>query len=332
MKKIEKDIAVEEKFVQSLVKNNTKNYVNISCQINKSVQDITTIVQKFGEVSVSSDPCDVSIQNQKDRQAQIMVALPTGNIDNLTLTLQKRIDTELSNIRGCSMLPDGRMVFSCYAKDIIRVLKSDGSTDFEIGETFDVVLIGGESLAVTSSESDKINIIDLKNKILKKTIKVNSHNDEVAYKDGKLIYCARKKGLQMISLSDESVTNVINAKLPLYAHDAYVTTFGEKLFYTNNKSVNCCDYHGNILWTFCHRSCLKYPLGISVDNGGNVFVVGYLTNNVVVISPDGQNHRQLLSCEDGLDNPTVLHYDQSTNKLLVANDYNDAFVYEVELV
>ncbi|CAC5357681.1 unnamed protein product [Mytilus coruscus] len=190
-KKLPNDVL---KIAQICKIHNTK--FDLFCRKHDCPADITTSVQKFGEVSVSSDPCDVSIQNQKDRQAQIMVALPTGNIDNLTLTLQKRIDTELSNIRGCSMLPDGRMEFSCYAKDIIRVLKSDGSTDFEIkkiGETFDVVLIGGESLAVTSSESDKINIIDLKNKILKKTIKVNSHNDRVAYKDGQLIIVPGRK-------------------------------------------------------------------------------------------------------------------------------------------
>jgi DNA-binding beta-propeller fold protein YncE len=64
---------------------------------------------------------------------------------------------------------------------------------------------------------------------------------------------------------------------------------------------------------------LQHPCGISVDNDGNVFVVGYSSNNVVVISSDGQRHRQLLSNKDGLVNPTVLDYDRSTNNLLVEN-------------
>jgi hypothetical protein len=45
-------------------------------------------------------------------------------------------------------------------------------------------------------------------------------------------------------------------------------------------------------------SVLQLPYGISVDNDGNVYVVGYYTHNVVVISPDGQRHRQLLSSKD----------------------------------
>ena len=55
----------------------------------------------------------------------------------------------------------------------------------------------------------------------------------------------------------------------------------------------------------------------------NVYVVG--SNNVVVISPDGQRHRQLLSSKDGLSCPTVLDYDKSTNRLLVVNEERSIF-------
>ncbi|CAC5408464.1 unnamed protein product [Mytilus coruscus] len=334
IKNIEKDIAGEENFIQSITTSDTTNQVNISCQINKSLQQITASVQKFGEINVSSDPCDFSIQKRKDRQAQIMVALPTRNIENLTLTLQKRINTELSDVHGCSLLPGDRMVFSSYSDDRIRVLKSDGSKDFEIktiGPTFDVVFIGDDAIAVTSGKSNQINIIDLKKHKLKKSIKIDSNNGGVipVYKDGHLIYCAGEKGIQMISLNDETITNVSNTKLTEWS---YVTAFGDKLFYTNcdNNCVTCCDYHGNILWTFRNESVLLTPLGISVDNDGHVIVVGCSTQNVVVISPDGQRYRQLLSSKNGLRCPQALHYDTSTSELLVANRSNEAFLYDVK--
>ncbi|CAC5390580.1 unnamed protein product [Mytilus coruscus] len=96
-----------------------------------------------------------------------------------------------------------------------------------------------------------------------------------------------------------------------------------------NHSVTCCDYYGNILWTFCNKSVLAGPNGISVDNDGNLFVAGVWTQNVVVISSDGQLYRQILSFEDGLDFPLVLHYDQPTNTLLVVSDSNQPWLYEV---
>jgi DNA-binding beta-propeller fold protein YncE len=60
-----------------------------------------------------------------------------------------------------------------------------------------------------------------------------------------------------------------------------------------------------------------------------MYVVGYKSNTVVVISPDGQRHRQLLSSKDGLVNPTVLDYDKATNRLLVVNESESGFLFEV---
>jgi DNA-binding beta-propeller fold protein YncE len=71
------------------------------------------------------------------------------------------------------------------------------------------------------------------------------------------------------------------------------------------------------------------PVGISVDNDGNVYAAGFKSNNVVVISPDGQRHRQLLSSKDGLRNPRVLDYDKSTNMLLVVNERKSGFLFDV---
>ncbi|XP_071136154.1 uncharacterized protein [Mytilus edulis] len=216
MKEIEKGLADEEKNIQSIANSGITNKVNISCQISQLLQQITSNVSKFGDINVSSDPCQLFIHNRKDRQAQIMLAVPTRNISNLVLTLQKHIDTKLSDVQDCSLLPKGRMVFSCYEQDKIRVHKSNGSKDYEIndiGKAVDVVFIGDGCIAVTSGHSNKISMIDIKNKKVKKLITVNSDNYGAVYKDGHLIYCVREKGLQMISLSDESITNVTRNKL-----------------------------------------------------------------------------------------------------------------------
>ena len=92
--------------------------------------------------------------------------------------------------------------------------------------------------------------------------------------------------------------------------------------------MTCCNLHGTTQWEFTDVHSLHGSSGISVDNDGNVYVVGYITNNVVVISPDGQRHRQLLSSKDGLSSPSVLDYDKSTNRLLVANLRSTAFLFD----
>jgi DNA-binding beta-propeller fold protein YncE len=75
---------------------------------------------------------------------------------------------------------------------------------------------------------------------------------------------------------------------------------------------------------------LKAPRSIDVDEYGNVYVVGTDSVNVIVISPDGKEHRQLLSKADRLDDPRALHYDRQTRQLLVANAARSAFSYSVD--
>jgi DNA-binding beta-propeller fold protein YncE len=110
-----------------------------------------------------------------------------------------------------------------------------------------------------------------------------------------------------------------------------VATFGDKLYYTNydTHTVTCCDLHGTTQWKFKDRRVIQVPRGISVDNVGNIYVACSNSNNVVVISPDGQRHRQLLSAKDGLTSPNVLDYDKSTNRLLVVNNSTTAFLFNV---
>ena len=93
--------------------------------------------------------------------------------------------------------------------------------------------------------------------------------------------------------------------------------------------MTCCDLHGTTQWKFKDERVLLLPCGISVDNDGNVYVVGHTSNNVVVISSDGQRHRQLLSDKDGLLYPIVLDYDRSTNRLLVVNERSTGFLFDV---
>ena len=93
--------------------------------------------------------------------------------------------------------------------------------------------------------------------------------------------------------------------------------------------MTCCDLHGTTQCEFNDIRVLQSPIGISVDNNGNVYVVGFSSDSVVVISLDGQRHRQLLSSNDGLSFPRVLDYDRSTNRLLVVNDMSTAFLFDV---
>ena len=86
--------------------------------------------------------------------------------------------------------------------------------------------------------------------------------------------------------------------------------------------MTCCDLHGTTQWQFNER-VLQGPRGISVDSVGNMYVVGYNSNNVAWLPP------QLLSSKDELVLPYVFDYNISTNRLLVVNQSSAALLLGV---
>jgi DNA-binding beta-propeller fold protein YncE len=60
-----------------------------------------------------------------------------------------------------------------------------------------------------------------------------------------------------------------------------------------------------------------------------VYVAGYETNNVVVLSPDGKNCREILTQRNGLNKPYSLRINIDRNELLVCNNNGPAFLFSL---
>ena len=297
------------------------------------MKNIVTSIENLGEVVVESKPCEMFLVRKKDKQAQMMVP----DLQPIHLNLKQKIKTKRRRITGCSLLREGRMVLSCYNTDIGSFINKDGVGLFQIGkdqtgsDTYDAVYIkDNNSVAVSSGKGRNkcITIIDIESQQVIATITMDTDIYGMAVRGRTMYYCTGSNGLKMLNLSDKSVIYIINSDM---SDVDYVATSGDKLYYTNyyTHTVTCCDIHGTAQWEFRDERVLQYPYGITVDNDGNVYVAGYNSNNVVVISPDGERHRQLFSDKDGLEDPTVLDYDVSTNRLLVVNQNSTAFLFDV---
>jgi DNA-binding beta-propeller fold protein YncE len=337
IKQIEKEVETQDTCLQSLVNSDSLNQTRLSYEIDTGLKNITTNIQKFAEVVVESKRCEMTFFRKKDKQAQTMVAelSPPRSLENIQLNLKQKINTKGTDITGCSLLPDGRMVFSCYSSDTVRFINKEGIELFQIGKdktgssTYDTVYIkDNNSVAVSSGAGSNrcITIIDIESQEVMTTISMNTDMYGMAVRGRTICYSARDKGLMMLNLSDKSVSDILSSSM---SGVHYVATSGDKLYYANNNTVTCCDLHGTTQWEFNDICVLQLPYGISVDNDGNVYVADIIADNVVVISPDGQRHRQLLSSKDGLSYPVVLDYDKSTNRLLVVNQSSTAFLFDV---
>ncbi|XP_052064014.1 uncharacterized protein LOC127704155 [Mytilus californianus] len=334
MKQLEKNILTEEQLLRSMVKTRTSKESRLSYQVNTAIQKFITEIQSFGEVKMQTKPCAVELTWKKEKQAQIIVPrILSRSIENITLRLHKTINSIGNNIMGCCTLPDGRIAFTDYSYSTVRIFNSDGSKDFEVKTpnwAFDIAYSGGDNtLAVTSGPSRKfLEIIDLQNKKIKESISIDYDYYGIALRDNKFICSAAGKGIQLTNLHNNSTIDLVQTKLPPFC---YVASFGDKIYHTDYKSssVTCSDLKGTALWSFKNESALKNPLGLSTDNYGNVYVVGESSKNVVVISADGQQHKEILTASHGFSDTTTLSFNRSSNQLLVANRYDKAILFSL---
>ena len=279
------------------------------------INTIITSIQKFGEVVVESKPCEFTFVRRKDKQAQMMVAeiSPPMPVENIQLKLKQKINIKGKCIRGCSLLPDDKMVMSCCITDTVSFINT-GVELFQIGKykigssTFDRVYIKDTNSFAESSGRGRnscIIIIDIESQKVVTTISIDTNIFGMAIRGRTIYYCTENNGQKMLNLSDKSVSDIISSKT---SKVNYVATSGDKLYYTGyyTDTVTCCDLDGTTQWEFTDKRVLQCPRGISVDNDGNVYVVGRTSKNVVVMSPDGQRYRQLLSSNNGLSPPFVL--------------------------
>ncbi|XP_071121147.1 tripartite motif-containing protein 2-like [Mytilus edulis] len=338
VKDMERDLTKNENFVHTITKSGKLNHHRMTLNIETIIQNIAIDVKSFGEIIVVNEPNELIIRRQKDQQAQQMIVAPVSkSIDNLALTLRRTVNTDAADIRGCTILPDGRMMFTCYSKHKIIVINKYGTTDFEIklDRCFDMVYIGNNKIAVTSGryfDSFYINCVDIEQRIVTEVLDVQSKNLGVVLTgEGTLIYCAGGTGMKTIDLSNKTRGSIRSGPLSISGY-SYVTIYDKNILYTNQdiNTVTCSDFQGTTQWEFKNKRVLKNPQGISVDKDGNVYVAGTNSNSVVVVSHDGKHHRQILSNAEGLLKPQTVHYDQSSDLLLVANKMGRAFLYDVK--
>jgi outer membrane protein assembly factor BamB len=94
-------------------------------------------------------------------------------------------------------------------------------------------------------------------------------------------------------------------------------------------TIYCYTLTGQQMWAFKDENVLRAPIGIALDKNRNVYVAGRETNNVVVLSPDGENCREIVSNSEGLNKPYSLRINIDRSELLVCNLRGPAFVFSL---
>ncbi|XP_019930368.3 E3 ubiquitin-protein ligase TRIM71 [Magallana gigas] len=116
-----------------------------------------------------------------------------------------------------------------------------------------------------------------------------------------------------------------------------ILSTGRSYFYgvviDDENNVICCSYNqhvvkkldlqGNILFTYNHEK-LTYPYRLTTDNNGNIFINGFSSNNIHILSRDGK----LLRIVEGVTNPMCIKFQNATHRFFVGNYKGNIKVFE----
>ena len=233
------------------------------------------------------------------------------------------------HITNC-IIVNNQILFTSYKNEKIIIYKIDGAYDRDIRLSCrprGITMIDNDTVAVSYPSKRYIEILNVTTGEVKNTIKIRGRCREISYNE-RLVYVAiLNDNLQVMDLKG----NVIHT-LSLSAADIeYIECHKDRLYYTLDNSIYCCDLFGDTIWQFMeeNRSTLS---GITTDAYGNVYLVSCIgnKNKLTVISSDGNHHKDL-ETEDFEFRKGTIYFDKELNILLFSNENNGvSYVFDIK--
>ncbi|XP_063399732.1 uncharacterized protein LOC134684376 [Mytilus trossulus] len=323
MKNAQTQLAQHEEFLQSFIDINLKK-TYIECIIHPEFLNIKSL----GSVTMLSRSSNVKIDRKQQKQAQVMISPNLLSIRNIQpeYVTALNITGMLSSISGVCVTVQDEYIFTCQETSEIMLLTSNGSQKFIISlksfGVFDIVLLSDTTVAITSGNKKKhgISIVDISLGKFIKFIKLSGQSYGITSNEELLFVAIKGKGIQMLNKVTLKPLDIIRCEI---SEGAFIDEYNGNIYITNssNNRVLCCDMNGVIKWEFKNEDILKEPYGIGVDGRGNVYVAGGRTLNVLVLSSDGAQHRQIITEKKlRMTLPRALSFDRTRKRLNFANE------------
>lgn len=327
------EIENQEREVKSAHNEQSMANVDIRIQMNPILDKIEKDISEFGNLEVNYNP-PAKVVLLKDKQGQQPLIPSTQSISKIKLSKLRSFDLPEGESRclitGCDMFEDGRIIFVDCREANKRLLVTNNEGLFIkaielMDNPLDVSIIDSNTVAVTLSTGNCISIVDINTTKILRTLPVKENCHGICFADGKLVVSLANKLLQFLDLSGNVLSTVSKMGFATYC-----SVTNNKIYYAahDNDEVYCCDLNGSVKWKFSlKKNC--FPRGITHDDFGNIFVACKTANKVIVIESNGKESRVLLTSDDGLNTPRVVHYNHKNDTLIVCYASNQCSLYKI---
>ncbi|XP_063412046.1 uncharacterized protein LOC134694872 [Mytilus trossulus] len=339
-KSFEENVSTNELKVQKLYDDGSLNDVIIECTFNEKLEQFIKEINTFGDMKVDSSEKHVSFTWKGDTSAQIYQSISGAkSVENINVKIVRKINVGRNELSGCVMSESGNMLFLLAHKNSLIKYSSNGEFHSELHINtapsnigYDLAVVDSNTIAVSTGGNNphKIYLIDINNAEVRQDFDLKDYCYGLSYHKGSLVCCTQNQGIHIFDKS-KKVTNM--QVLPYTTgslYGTYVTSNENFIFHSNyhDNSVVCYNYNGQVQWKYTN-SLLRRPKGITLDHKNNIYVAGDESSNIVVISKDGKQAKELIGASDGISNPRAIYFHKTKNILLVTNNMNTAFLFDV---
>ena len=290
--------------------------ISLSFERSKKLDNLLTDDDSFGSLKITEKAFKtVLLGRQKELHREVNVRLAGDKND--------------PEITGCAVMPNGCVVICDHSNDKIKMLDSSLELKDRINLPYpwDVSVVDANNVIVTLVSKKQLQYLQIFPSLkAKRVLQLDQMCCGVAVSgDNIYVTCHDGLGVGEVRVLDKQgnikrrfgVTNT-GSILSTGPHYITVSTSGDKVFVSDfsTDTVTCMAMDGSTIYRYMDKD-LKGPKGVYCDEGDNVLVCGYGSNNVQMIEAGGKKAGTILSAKDGLTEPISVAFRESDNTLIV---------------
>jgi sugar lactone lactonase YvrE len=230
-----------------------------------------------------------------------------------------RIDRTFDKVTGMVVDKDDNLILA--DQSFLRMCSKEGKSVKECelgGRAWDISYHKKSGRIIVALQSNGVQFVDnfiAQTKIRVKDIKYcygATWVDDNVYVSG-----SDSNGKGRINILDSNGQHI--SSISSFVSVMYIHYRDNNIYYTDYQNVYCIKKDRSNVFTFSSPD-LKGAYGIDNDRQGNVYVVWRQSNNILRLSPDGQNSDIIMKKNDGISQPFTLCFSKDFKKLFVSNE------------
>ncbi|VDI21663.1 Hypothetical predicted protein [Mytilus galloprovincialis] len=278
----------------------------VTAKVNKEHDERNT------RISSENEPNKEDVQDQTSVKTNLSVSVTLRQQINIKKSTNKYL-----SITSC-IKTGNTLVFTDSFNNLI-ICNSDGTDIHYIPLSYKpgyITEIDSNTVAVSCVFDRTILIINISTRSVTSTINTRGDCWGISYNDNNLYVVIDGSIIDVMDLTGKVIRTIPVPGDNLLGISDITVDRDRLVCIDDRRSIYCCSLEGKEMWKF-KKDEIENLRGVTTDNEGNVYVIDYIKDTVIVVSDDGKHHRKLVTKSDGLDWPWGIYFDKKENIMLM---------------